>query len=931
MAKLTYGSFLWQRQQEGRPTRARPLPGHRKSPYDVYPTRELYEDEFSKIWSAQAKYHSSMTDENKDRIYNIIFKQRPLKSQKVGRCMYMPDEDRTFRAMPGFQCYRIYQEVNNLEWTGGKLREHPDARDAIVALLEESSTREVTFSKMKGILRDKGLIQGRERDFKFNFESSKRKGFDSNLTSHIMQHEDYVGPDWHKWSLERQDKFIEIILEDKSDYTDMKQQLDAVKRQLMDEFSHLSETVAEKCMRAPLTDRTANISLKAAHLMLEKMRDGIADMETGELKLPLQNEAAERVAEENEYFVNPMRRRKADEAGYTPADRLPYYGKAFEAGSHIIPGSKEPKEEGNDLLYYGGVSNPTVHIALNQIRKVVNELIGRYGHPESVAIELGRDLPVGPKGRREIEAEQKDNQERNRKLDGALEELGLSRNPINRLRLRLWEELNDDPVGRCCPFSGKKIGKADLSNESIEIDHLLPFSRSLDNSPANKVICTRQANRDKGKRTPFEAFGDSPDGYSWSDIQERVKHLPTAKHWRFGEDAMERWNRDHSDFSERHLNDTRYIGRLAREYLECICHIDKIDVVTGRLTSLLRGHWKLNSVLNENDRSRKNRDDHRHHAVDAIVIGMTSRSMLQKVATAANRAEDLEIEHLFPKGTNGASPIDPWHGFRADVRKVINEIVVSHRARHRKQGQLHNDTAYGIISASDGKDIRHGTKQKCRVVTRKFVADLKGKTDSATRKSLESIRNLRLRQAFLHAYKGGGFDAVKELAKEKGIRRLRVVEENKTVIPIADKSDKPYKAYDGNSNWAMEIYSFPKGHKKADKWDGVTISTFDASQPNFKPSETNRPHPAARLVMRLQKNDCIEIEEENKKRILRRVQKLSDGQITLAPLHEANVDARDRDKEDSFKFLTKSPNSLKQLNARKVHISPAGRVSYEKR
>ncbi len=119
-ADLTYGSFLYERQRKGKPTRARPGVGENGRLYDVYPTRELYEDEFEKIWSAQAPHHRDlMTDEAKKRIHRAIFHQRPLKPQKRGKCTYMHDEDRAFRAMPSFQQYRIYQEVHNLEWSDG--------------------------------------------------------------------------------------------------------------------------------------------------------------------------------------------------------------------------------------------------------------------------------------------------------------------------------------------------------------------------------------------------------------------------------------------------------------------------------------------------------------------------------------------------------------------------------------------------------------------------------------------------------------------------------------------------------------------------------------------------------------------------------------------------------------------------------------------
>ena len=161
------------------------------------------------------------------------------------------------------------------------------------------------------------------------------------------------------------------------------------------------------------------------------------------------------------------------------------------------------------------------------------------------------------------------------------------------------------------------------------------------------------------------------------------------------------------------------------------------------------------------------------------------------------------------------------------------------------------------------------------------------------------------------------------MAKAEGIRRLRRTEQLK-VIPIANREGKIYKAYKGDSNWGIEIFSFPEGHKNFDKWVGLVISRYKANQPDFRPGFTYRPHPAAKLVMRLQINDCIEIQENGSVRIMR-LQKLKhDGTLTFAPHNEANVDARNRDKEDSFKYWNRSPNALRKFSARKIHISPIG-------
>ncbi len=952
---LSYGSFLRQRQLGGQPTRARPGAAGDGKLYDVYPTRELYEDEFQKIWQTQAEFHPElMTISAKGRIHRAIFHQRPLKPQKRGKCAYMSGEDRTFRALPSFQRYRIHQEVNRLEWWDlgeiRRVRNYPEARDEIINLLENVSTNngQLMFGKIKNVLKRIGIAEG---NFKFNFETEKRKGLDGNLTSNLMGNEDRIGAKWHGWPLEKQDDFIDIILNGTPQHQERdRKRLDGVEpdsppdgakddREVLAylrERFELPEHIAENCMNSRLKDDTANISLRAARLMLEKMQNGVANAETGEIILPLQSDAASAVALEEPSFIDPSRS-KGDDGKYRLLNKLPYYGEAFRDGRHIISGTGEPKDD--DKARWGGVTNPTVHIALNQIRLVVNELIDRFGRPESIAIELGRDLPMGAQKRREIEKEQSENQSRNRLFDKELRKLGQRVNTENRLRLFLWHELSEDPNGRCCPFSGRMIGIADLFSDAIEIEHLIPFSRSLDNSRANKVICTRDANRFKGNRTPFEAFGGSPAGYNWSEIAARAEALPSSKGWRFKPDAWEIWQQGaDGDFTSRHLNDTRYIGRLTREYLETICHVDRIDVVTGRLTSLLRRHWGLNSVLDDGS-DRKNRDDHRHHAVDAIVVGMTSRSLLQKVSTKARELESCDIDparnlnRFFAPADDPSNRIDPWSGFRNDVESVVSKIVVSHKARRKSldpphiiDGQLHNDTAYGLVEKLDKNGL-------WEVVSRKPVTALKKLQD------IESIRDPRLREAFKSRFEaaeasasGSGYKAVQDLAREMNILRLRCIEKL-SVIGISDKFDNTYKAYKGDSNWGIEIYSWPTGHKKAGKWEGVMVPRFDAHQKGFQPGVTFRPHPAARLIMRLRINDCIEmlVAKESEERRIYRLQKVSKGQMSFAEIHEANVDPRNRSKEEEFKYSKVAASTLQSRQAKKIHISPTGLVSRERR
>lgn len=215
-----------------------------------------------------------------------------------------------------------------------------------------------------------------------------------------------------------------------------------------------------------------------------------------------------------------------------------------------------------------------------------------------------------------------------------------------------------------------------------------PISRTLDDSLNNKTVSLRLANRIKGNRTPWEARGDfEAQGWMFDDIQQRAAHMPRGKRFRFSEDGETRWLRDEKTFLARALNDTRYLSRVAREYLSLVCPQDT-RVIPGRLTALLRGKFGLNDILGVD--GRKNRDDHRHHAVDACVIAVTDQRLLQRFADASRSARERQLERLVE-----AMPL-PWPTYREHVGRATGHVWVSHRPDHGHEGAMHNDTAYGL-------------------------------------------------------------------------------------------------------------------------------------------------------------------------------------------------------------------------------------------
>ncbi len=556
---------------------------------------------------------------------------------------------------------------------------------------------------------------------------------------------------------------------------------------------------------------------------------------------------------------------------------LPYYGEALQR--HVGFGTGNPEDPPEKR--YGKIANPTVHIGLNELRKIINALIKRYGPPEQIIVEVTRELKLSRKRKQEIEREQARRQKENKQfLQEGCRILGLEPSHLSKAKrreiiqkLRLWSELSRDPAERCCPYTGEHISIEKLLSEEVEIEHILPFSRTLDDSLNNKTVSLRRANRKKGNKTPFEAFGKQAiAGYDYDAILERASRMPNRKSRRFAPDGYQYWLKNEKDFLARALNDTAYLSRISREYLSLIC--PDVTVIPGRMTAMLRGKLGLNRILGETP--EKNRDDHRHHAIDATVVAITDRSLLQRLSTASAKAEKHHLDRLiddFPP---------PWPNFLDHARRATHHIKVSHRPDHGYQGAMHRDTAYGF---------RNGNIAVCHKPS------------------------------------------------ENGNKRERETHKADSLIPInstndplrhgLDENGKPraYKGYIGRSNYCMEIYKDERG-----KWQGDVISTFQAYQiirefgekDGWKrlrdPNHTQNGDP---LLMRLMINDMVIINHEGKD-ILCRIKKMDrNKRITMVPHYLAHIS--DEEIKDTPPYeIRKTPGSLQKACTRFVTLSVLG-------
>lgn len=842
----TVGQFLWARVQRGDRARAVPETIGTKNTYEFYIDRYMVEHEFTVLWDVQARFHAdALTDELREAVFNAIFDQRPLRPVDPGRCTLEPDQPRAPMALPSFQVFRIYQDLNALRVTDvddAHLGSRPltrAEREAGAAFLDTRA--KATLAALK-----KAMFGTRVRTV-LSLENGERTSILGNGVATAMR--GALGSDWDGLSLTLQDQMVTAVVSSETD--------ESLVERLISNFS-LTDSQAEAVAQVSLPSGYGRLSAAALNKIVPHLTSWDDDSEsclTYDKAVLAAGYASHSEFHSGELF-----------------DELPYYGAVLRRHTQDLANreSWHVKHSANpDEWEFGRIANPTVHLGLNQVRTVVNAIIDRFGLPAAVHVEVGRDLGQSAEGRREDASRRNKNEKANDELRRRLQELGQRDTYANRERLKLFDEVK--PLDHVCVFTGIKISVARLFTNDFQVDHILPYSRTLDDSLSNKILVHHTANRFKGARSPYEAYGDHED---WDLVLDRAESAygPTSpKFKRFGADAMDRYTDGDQDFIARQLTDTRYLARITREYMGTVINPDAVVVTPGRLTALLRHSWGLNSLLS--DTGKKERTDHRHHAVDAAVIALTDRSTLKRV-TDANRRADSTFGGSNDEGVKrllDQMPL-PWPSFVADMEVATDKIVVSHKPDHGWGGQLHEETAYGVFDGPD-KDGR-----------------------------------------YLVAKRG---EAPKWRAMVPIYRRGE-----------GPDSALPYKAYVGGSNYCIEISRTPNG-----RWEGEVISSFQANQKEYQAfiaelsSYRAQTYSGRNLVMRIIAGDTIAIEPDTGEReIMRLCQLESGGAMYFANVREGNVAARNRSKETEFSMLKKNANPLRSLRARRVFVDPTGRV-----
>ncbi|MGO1077198.1 type II CRISPR RNA-guided endonuclease Cas9 [Inquilinus sp. CA228] len=734
-----------------------------------YVGRDMVEDEFDRLWAAQAPHHPGIVTEGlREAVRVTAFHQRPTfwRLSTLGRCRLVPDSPLCARGSWAGQRYVLLQTLNSLRLVGGNEQPLESVERAkVLDLLDRQAT--VSFSTLRKVL-------GLRRDQSFNFEIGGRDKLKGNVFEATLRHA--FGIDWDSHPAcdmircDLHDRWFEIWYRRVGDRIEIRRE---------------DEVAPAKVAFIAAAQRDWGIA--------EHQAEALSDLSFPSAWLSISRAAVDRLL-------------PALEAGER-------YDQAVASVFGVSHSQAEETGEIRDALpsrqsAMPDVRNPTVNRALTELRKVVNNLIRAHGRPAVIRIELARDLRLPKRKREELDKRNRDQERERKKAEAALRENGIEPTRTAIEAWLLWRECKET-----CPYTGAKICFDDLFRLGrFQVEHIAPRSRSLDNGFANKTLCDAQTNILKRNRTPFEFYTGRPD--DWATVTARVKAvLPLHKVRAFlREDRPE----TSEELAERQLRDTGYISVAARDFLKLLGRDVTIESCNGRVTAQLRHAWGLDNILG--DTGEKNRADHRHHAVDAAAVALATAARVKRLSDHYARDRQGEKPELAP----------PWPSIRADLKASVDQIVVSHRVWRKVSGALHAQTAMG----DTGRDeVTKGVHYRW-YVTRKRIEDLKlsDLEEDSDRRVVDSTIRRIVRD---HVVERGGdlkkaIPPYPRLPTPDGIgreiRKIRVeIKQQPALMAPLDQSIHAFA--DTAANHHMAVFRMPDGRVRHE-----IVSLFNAAR-----------------------------------------------------------------------------------------------------
>lgn len=723
--KLTVGQYQYNQLKEN---------GHSRLKNQVF-YRQDYMDEFETIWQTQAAFYPELNEKLKTEVRDItIFYQRKLKSQKhlISHCEFEKGHKAIPKASPLFQEVRIWQNLNNIVVKNEATKEpyllSEELKKQIAAALTfkenmtdlqlmdfcglKKNTHTVNFKKIEGNRTNTALFKAFEK---------------------ILIYEGYDELDFSKLNAEDIAKIFKSAFEDLKLPTELLEfdatiQGNEFDKQPYYQLWHLLYSSEED---EPLKHTLINkFGFKPQHVPFL-------------LNVSLQADYGSLSAKAIKKILPHLK----DGHIYDKACLMVGYNHS----SSLTKEDNDKRELKNklDLIKKNSLRNPVVEKILNQMVNVINAIMEdpTMGKPDEIRVELARELKNNNEQRNEMtKAINKSTAEHEQIKKLLHTEYGIARVTRNDIiRYKLWKECDGISI-----YTGKPIEASKLFSKEYDIEHIIPKSRLFDDSFSNKTICERQLNIDKSNKTAYSFLKEKLSAEDFDQFEKRVKSL-------FGKISRTKQNKllmaDNEipeGFIDRQLRETQYIAKKAKEILQEVSR--NVTSTIGSVTDKLREDWELVEVMKELNWDKyhklgltfeeegKNgerlykikdwtkRNDHRHHAMDAITVAFTKPAYIQYLNNLNARTKEdkkgaeiygIETKYL-KKDKNGKLRfIAPMRNFREESKKQLENILISYKTKNKvvtknknttkikggtlekiqltPRGQLHKETVYGKL------------------------------------------------------------------------------------------------------------------------------------------------------------------------------------------------------------------------------------------
>ena len=615
--------------------------------YDLTFSRKQVDDEVEFVFNAQKKLGNKFaSDDIKEKYKEILFSQRNFDEgpgqgsrwrgkgnmieKMVGTCTFEKDEPRAPKNSYTFERFMLIQKVNNLRLLGSPQKELT-AQEKTKIINEAYLKSTLTFKQIRKLLDMGDYIESGKPQYVFNAsiysQRVKEKTTDGKTAWNYLTYEKCEESAFIRLKGYHDIKrAVEIDTLTPQDLDDIAYCLTVYKnderlKEALSQRNFKEELIKEIIDKAPNFDKFGHLSIKAMNKILPHLENGLtydkACLEAG-YDFRNQNKTGERVTKL--YF--------------------------------------------NDIA--SEIYTPVAKRAVSQTVKVVNAIIREYGPPDCIHIELAREMAKNFEERKKLQEKNQDNQARNERMMSEIREYESA--PIkpggqDLEKYKLWIEQKN-----YCAYSGERITIQDLFTNAAEIDHIIPYSKSFDNSYNNKVVVKTKYNQEKSNHLPMEYIKTKGD-----------KEVKRFKDWvddviknRTKKNNLLATEIDEQGLTQRNLQDTQYATRTIADFVrnklqftENDKFVNKVVCLNGGVTSYIRRRLGLGK-----DRSTDN-----HHAEDAIIIASCSQGMQKKISDyekirrACNfKDDDVWIDRETGEVIKMAREFpQPWPNFRKEV------------------------------------------------------------------------------------------------------------------------------------------------------------------------------------------------------------------------------------------------------------------------